>query len=619
MPFQTWFTTTLAERAEVADTSIVVAVAPTITSWRALLRNSSWTLREWISFTWVTWTTLTWVTRWLSQTADPATSGTWLTWIAGTKISIVAMHDQIMDRQKPKPLVFATTAARDSALWANGAATEAYVNVYVTATWLHYHYNLSTAQWEELDVWTVTPNASATAAGKVEIATSAESIAGTDTWGTGAFISVLPSDIAKNAQNQAQTYVADTGAADAYVITLAVAPAAYAAGQRFAFKATNANTTTSTLNVNSLGVKTIKKHGWLGNLLASDIVAGQIVEVEYDGTNFQMVSPTSAGSGDNYFGDGSDGDVTISSGTTTLSTDMFYNNLTLSWTGILNPNWYKVFVKGKLTIGASAKIQRNWTTGTAGTDVASVGAGGGAGGAALNAWSMGAEQAWANGGNVETNGSNGTSNNPTYQSVNWVAGGNGGRSDSSSSVKTWGTGGTSTRGTLYKTIASTSKLLSYFSAVASVAAASDFTITQLFPSAAYKVWSGGGGGAGGLFGGGGASGTAGGGGGAGGNWGKIFVAATEFDSAGTVEAIGGAGGAGGYGQLSGGNYSGGGGGGAWWSGGNFTLVTRKLTNIGTVTLTGWAGGAGWVGGSNPTGNGANGTTGNAGTYEVIYV
>lgn len=101
-----------------------------------------------------------------------------------------------------------------------------------------------------------------------------------------------------------------------------------------------------------------------------------------------MVSPTSAGSGDNYFGDGSDSDVTISSGTTTLSTDMFYNNLTLSGTGILNPNGYKVFVKGKLTIAAGAKIQRNGTTGTAGTNVASAGAGGGAGGAALNAGSM---------------------------------------------------------------------------------------------------------------------------------------------------------------------------------------------------------------------------------------
>lgn len=91
-------------------------------------------------------------------------------------------------------------------------------------------------------------------------------------------------------QNQSAVYAADTGAADAYVITLAPVPTAYAAGQRFAFKATNANTTTSTLNVNALGAKTLKKNGGADNLASGDIVASQIVEVEYDGTNLQVVS-----------------------------------------------------------------------------------------------------------------------------------------------------------------------------------------------------------------------------------------------------------------------------------------------------------------------------------------
>lgn len=192
--------------------------------------------------------------RQLSTTADPATStGTGYTWLAATEGKNVAMHDQLFDKQNPEPVVFATTAARDTALGANGAATKAWINVYVTATGLHYNYNLSTAQWEAIDTGTTTPNASATAAGKVEIATTAQTIAGTDTGETGALLSALPSDIAKNVQNQAHTYVADTGAADAYVITLPVAPLAYAAGQRFAFKATNTNTTTTpTLNVNTL-------------------------------------------------------------------------------------------------------------------------------------------------------------------------------------------------------------------------------------------------------------------------------------------------------------------------------------------------------------------------------
>lgn len=497
------------------------------------------------------------------------------------------MHDQLFNKQKPEPVVFATTAARDTALGADGAATKAWVNVYVTATGLHYNYNLSTAQWETIDTGTVTPNASATVAGKVEIATSAQSIAGTDTGETGALVSVLPSDIAKNTQNQAHTYATDTGAADAYAIAPAVAPAAYAAGQRFAFKAANTNTGAATVNVSTLGAVTIKKRGGLGDLLANDIIAGQIVEVEHDGTNFQLISPEQNPPGENYFGDGSDGDVTLSAGTTTLSTDMFYNNLTMTGSAILNPNGYKVFVQGVCTIGASAKVQRNGNNGTAGTSNAGAGAGGGAGGTALNAGSMGAEQAGAAGGNTATAGTNGTSNNPTYQNVNGVAGGLGGRGDVDTTTRAGGTGGTSTRGALYKTIASTSKLLSYFSNVASVAAASDFTITQIFPSAAYKVGSGAGGGGGGTFGSsGGPSSQAGGGGGGGSNGGKIFIAAKEFNNSGTIEAIGGTGGAGGTGTISGGWYSGGGGGGGGGSGGHFTLVTRKLTAIGTVTLTG---------------------------------
>lgn len=90
-------------------------------------------------------------------------------------------------------------------------------------------------------------------------------------------------------QDGSLVYAVDSGAADAYVISLSPAITAYAAGQKFTFKATNANTGASTLNVNALGVKTIKKHNDQ-DLAAGDIEAGQIVEVEYDGTNLQMLS-----------------------------------------------------------------------------------------------------------------------------------------------------------------------------------------------------------------------------------------------------------------------------------------------------------------------------------------
>lgn len=98
-------------------------------------------------------------------------------------------------------------------------------------------------------------------------------------------------------------YAVDTGAANAYVVTLSPALGAYAAGVLVQFKAANANTTTSTVNVNGLGVKTIKKLDGATDLAANDIKVGQIVELEYDGTNFQMVSPSAIALNNN--GDGS--------------------------------------------------------------------------------------------------------------------------------------------------------------------------------------------------------------------------------------------------------------------------------------------------------------------------
>ena len=87
-----------------------------------------------------------------------------------------------------------------------------------------------------------------------------------------------------------KVYAADAGSTDDYAITLAPAPSAYATGQTFRFKANTANTGASTLNVNGLGAKTIKKN-YNSDLATGDILANQLVEVIYDGTNFQMLSP----------------------------------------------------------------------------------------------------------------------------------------------------------------------------------------------------------------------------------------------------------------------------------------------------------------------------------------
>ena len=96
MAFETWYKQILAAKLNPGDTSMIVSIAPTITAWRVYLKSGS--QEEWISFTGVSGTTLTWLSRQLSKTANPSTSlGSGYTWIAGTPVRIVAMHDQVAD------------------------------------------------------------------------------------------------------------------------------------------------------------------------------------------------------------------------------------------------------------------------------------------------------------------------------------------------------------------------------------------------------------------------------------------------------------------------------------------------------------------------------------------
>lgn len=87
----------------------------------------------------------------------------------------------------------------------------------------------------------------------------------------------------------------------------------------------------------------------------------------------------------NFFGDGSGGDLTISSGTTSLSADAYYDTLTISGTGKLFTNGYTVYCKTLLDltnagasaifVGASSSLLPNTVSKTA----AHYGADGGAG------------------------------------------------------------------------------------------------------------------------------------------------------------------------------------------------------------------------------------------------
>jgi len=72
---------------------------------------------------------------------------------------------------------------------------------------------------------------------------------------------------------------------DTYTATISPAITAYASGQTFTIKFTNANTASSTINLNSLGAKTIKKPNGQ-ELVQGEITASAVVILHYNGTDF---------------------------------------------------------------------------------------------------------------------------------------------------------------------------------------------------------------------------------------------------------------------------------------------------------------------------------------------
>ena len=90
--------------------------------------------------------------------------------------------------------------------------------------------------------------------------------------------------------------ITSSGSANAYVLTYSVAPAAYYTGQAFGFKTNFAVTGAATVNVNTLGAKTIKKlvSGTKTDLASGDIASGDYVSIVYDGTDFVWVNKGTA-------------------------------------------------------------------------------------------------------------------------------------------------------------------------------------------------------------------------------------------------------------------------------------------------------------------------------------
>lgn len=94
-------------------------------------------------------------------------------------------------------------------------------------------------------------------------------------------------------QIQTQSLAAFTTAGTAPSFTLAPSPpiTAYAAGQRFRVKFHTAGNGSDTINVSGRGAKGLKQYDSTGAKVAATIAAGQLTDVEYDGTDVVLLDP----------------------------------------------------------------------------------------------------------------------------------------------------------------------------------------------------------------------------------------------------------------------------------------------------------------------------------------
>ena len=296
--------------------------------------------------------------------------------------------------------------------------------------------------------------------------------------------------------------------------------------------------------------------------------------------------------------DGSDGDVTISSGTTTLTKDMFYNNLTVNGTGILATAGFRVMVKGTLTVDGTsgAKIQHNGGNGGNAS-----GATGGLAGAAAVAGTLPvgiAGVAGANGRGDLGGGAAGTVGVNGAYAITTTQGSTGGTGGAGASQPggAGGAGGTNT-GTI------TGIPRTIFPAF--FGWETNGTALRAFGIANGAGSGGAGGGQGGA--------TSGGGGGSGASGGYVYVQAKimSLTGAGCIRANGGNGGNGGNATSN----AGGGGGGAGGSGGVVILVYTQKTGTGTALASGGTKGTYGTGYTNPVVLASDGV---AGTVIEMY-
>ncbi len=273
--------------------------------------------------------------------------------------------------------------------------------------------------------------------------------------------------------------------------------------------------------------------------------------------NLSWSTPTSSSGGLSIYGNGADGDVTVT-GNTTLTSDMYYDDLTINSGVNLCSNGYKVFVKGTLTL--NGKIHNNGSAGS-----------GPSGGSGANKATLGS-------GTVKSGAtSSGATVGQTVSAENYCAGGSGGAGGTG--IYNGGAGG------------SAQAISSIYGGKSILYSSIQAIMGGLFLAGdvAYKINGGNAGGSGGGDG----TNYGGGGGGAGGG---VLVCAKTITGSGSIEAKGGNGAAG-----TGGNAGGGGAGG----GGFVVVISDSDISSLTINVGGGTGGSG-AGSGSAGGNGSVG-------------
>ena len=299
-----------------------------------------------------------------------------------------------------------------------------------------------------------------------------------------------------------------------------------------------------------------------------------------------------------YYGDGSDGDVTVANGELlVLNRAMYYNSLTIEAGGILEPTGWHIFAKEFIDNSGTIRCD-GYTGGNASGSTGGAGSFNTIGSSFFSASIPGLSQTTAG-----TSGNNGASAVSDQILIDPTFAGKGGNAGVGGNGSTGLIGGSN-----FMRISAGHKWRQPYFMWNTGAA----NTQNMFCGAPGSFGRPGGGAA--------STNTGGGGGCSGSGGGPIFLGTKQYigQTGSFITANGGNGGNGGNGQTAGAGEGGGGGAGAGGGGGGYVFfITEDFTNDGTIQVNGGSGGSGGLKGDPDAQDGTSGSTGGTGVKQIF--